>query len=92
MPKLFLFQRLAIFFFWTAENGEPVHVHVARGRPVKDATKIWLTRSGGCLLASNGSHLNRRELSNVMDFVALNHAEICRRWTDYFHGDIVFYQ
>jgi len=27
-----------------------------------------------------------------MDFVMLNHAEICDRWREYFHGDITFYK
>ncbi len=91
MPKLYLFLGYAIYF-WSAENGEPVHVHVAKGRPTKDATKIWLTRSGGCTLASNGSRIGKRDLANVMDFVTLNHAEICSRWKDYFHGDISFHE
>jgi len=90
MPRLFLFQDLAIFF-WTAENGEPVHVHVARGKPSPNATKIWLTRNGGCILANNGSKLNKKELANVMDFVMLNHGQICDRWRDYFHGEISYY-
>ena len=50
MPRLFLFRGFAIFF-WTGEDGEPVHVHVAKGRPSPSATKIWLTCNGGCLLA-----------------------------------------
>lgn len=91
MPRIFLFQGFAIFF-WTAENGEPAHVRVAKGRPTPGATKIWLTRNGGCILANNGSRLSRRELTNVMDFVMLNHAEICERWREYFHGDITFYK
>ena len=91
MPRLYLFQGFAIFF-WTAENGEPIHVHVSKGRPSSDATKIWLTRNGGCRLASNGSHLNRCELANVMDFIVANHAEICQQWSTYFHGDMSFYE
>ena len=91
MPRLFLFRSFAIFF-WTGEDGEPVHVHVAKGRPSPSATKIWLTCNGGCLLASNGSKLNRKELADVMDFVLANHAEICERWRKYFHGDISFYK
>lgn len=91
MPRLYLFQGFAIFF-WTAENGEPVHVHVSKGRPAAGATKIWLTRSGGCFLANNASRLTKSELANVMDFIALNHAEICERWRDYFHGDISYYK
>lgn len=91
MPRIFLFRGFAIFF-WTAENGEPVHVHVAKGRPSANATKIWLTRNGGCILANNGSKLNKKELADVMDFVMLNHDEICKRWSEYFHGDLSFYK
>ena len=83
MPRLFLFQGFAIFF-WTGEDGEPVHVHVAKGRPTAGATKIWLTR--------NGSKLCKKDLANVMDFVLANHSEICERWKAYFHGDISFYK
>ena len=88
---LFLFQGFA-FFFGTGEDGEPVHVHVAKGHPSAHATKTWLARNGGCLLASNGSKLTKRELADVMDFVMANHADICQRWCDYFHGDISFYK
>lgn len=31
MPRLYLFQGFAIFF-WTGEDGEPVHVHAAKGK------------------------------------------------------------
>lgn len=91
MPRIFLFQGFAIYF-WTGENGGPVHVHVSKGCPSPSATKIWLTKNGGCILAGNGSGLNRKELANVLDFVMLNHVEICRRWKEYFHDDISFYR
>lgn len=90
MPRLYLFQGFAIYF-WTGENGEPVHVHVSKGKPSAGATKIWLTRNGGCKLASNGSRLTKHELANVMDFVMMNHEEICDRWKAYFHGEMTFY-
>lgn len=30
------------------KNEEPIHVHVSKGKPVANSTKIWLTKSGGC--------------------------------------------
>jgi hypothetical protein len=33
-----------------------------------------------------------RETAVVMDFVMLNHDEICKRWGEYFHGDLSFYK
>ena len=91
MPKLFTFRGYT-FFFWTGENGEPVHVHVAKGKPTPNATKIWLTRSGGCMLASNGSRIKKAELAEILEFVALNHELICSEWSEVFHGDIEFYR
>ena len=91
MPKLFSFRGYT-FFFWTAENGETVHVHVSKGRPTPNATKIWLTRSGGCVLASNGSRIRQGELREILEFVALNHGRICDQWKNVFQGDLEFYQ
>lgn len=81
MPSLF---RLGpyIIFFWTGENGEPVHVHVAVKRPTAEATKIWLTRSGGCKLAHNKGDIPARDLRDIMQFVSSNHALICKRWKE----------
>jgi len=90
MPKLFLFGQYVIFF-WVGENGEPVHVHVSVKRPEKDATKIWLTRSGGCLLASNNSHIPAHDLRDILEFVTYNHERICARWKETF-DEISFYE
>lgn len=61
-----------IVYFWSNENGEPIHVHVSKGKPVPNATKIWLTRSGGCILASNGSKISSKELNELMEFIVEN--------------------
>ena len=46
MPKIFTIKGY-IVYFWSNENDEPIHVHVAKGAPRPNATKIWLTKSGG---------------------------------------------
>ena len=33
-------------FFWSRETGEPVHVHVCKGSPTENATKIWKAKLG----------------------------------------------
>lgn len=47
-------------YFWSNENNEPIHVHIAKGKPTSNGTKIWLTRTGGCILASNGSDISKK--------------------------------
>ena len=90
MPRVLVFGAY-IIFFWVGENGEPVHVHVAEKKPSENATKIWLTSSGGCLLAHNRSKIPNRDLSNILELISLNHGYICDKWREVFHGDIRFY-
>ena len=90
MPRVLVFGAY-IIFFWVGENGEPVHVHVAEKRPSENATKIWLTSSGGCLLAHNRSKIPDRDLSNILELISLNHGYICDKWREVFHGYISFY-
>ena len=52
MPNLFEISGYKIYFC-SNENNEPIHVHVSKGRPVKNSTKIWLTKAGGAIIASN---------------------------------------
>ncbi len=89
MPSLFRIGPY-LLFFWTGENGEPVLVHVAVKRPAKDATKIWLTRSGGCKLAHNKGGVPQKDLRDILQFVAANHRFICKRWQEV-TGTLSFY-
>ncbi len=89
MPSLFRFGPY-VLFFWTGENNEPVHVHISIKRPAKDATKIWLTRSGGCLVANNKSKIPERDLKDLQQFVAANHEYICEQWRQV-SGQCTFY-
>ena len=51
MPQVFKVGSYWVYF-WANENDplEPVHVHVCQGAPNGNATKIWITRAGGCIL------------------------------------------
>lgn len=90
MPKVLEFGQY-IIFFWVGENGEPVHVHVAVKRPSENATKIWLTSSGGCLVAHNRSKIPAKDLENIKQLIMLNHGYICEKWKRLFDGDLSFY-
>ena len=58
-------------YFWSDENEplEPVQIHIAEGKPVKNATKVWITRSGNCLVANNTSHIPERTLKNIVRII-----------------------
>ena len=54
MPKIFRMGEYWIYF-WTNESKplEPIHVHIAKGSPTANSTKIWITSTGKCLLCNN---------------------------------------
>ena len=64
LPKLFTVSGYMVYF-WSNEEGEPIHVHISKGKPSPNATKIWITRTGGCIVANNGSKIPNKELNEL---------------------------
>ena len=91
LPSLFLVGGYRVFF-WSNENGEPIHVHVCKDVPSPNATKLWLTREGGCIVASNGSKIPQATLNELVDIVSAQFFLICAKWKEFFLVDtITFY-
>ena len=90
MPKILTFGQYVVFF-WIAENGEPVHVHVAVRRPSENATKFWLTADGSCLLANNNSQIPQKDLRDISKLITLNHRYICALWAEAFEADALHF-
>lgn len=63
LPSLFTVSGYKVYF-WSNEDGEPIHVHVSKGKPTPNGIKIWLTRTGGCILASNGNHIPKKRIES----------------------------
>lgn len=91
MPQIFKIGSYVIYF-WLNEGKplEPIHVHVSEGVPAENATKIWITQSGSCLLCNNNSHIPNRKLRYIMDIVEARNVEIKNKWYSYF-GEIRYY-
>ena len=88
MPKLFTVSGYNVFF-WSNEQGEPIHVHVSKGRPAPNATKIWLTRTGGCIVANNGSKIPEKELNELLEFISAQIFLISEKWKQFFVTDTI---
>ncbi len=73
-----------IVFFWSNENDEPIHVHVGRGVPSPHATKVWLTRTGGCILANNDSRIPEKALGELLEVISAQFFLICSKWKEHF--------
>ena len=85
MPQIFRIGPYLIYF-WTNEGGplEPVHVHISEGIPSSNATKVWITKTGKCLLANNNSKIPTKTLRVVLSILEARSGEIIEKWVDYF--------
>lgn len=85
MPQIFKVGSYWIFF-WSNENEplEPVHVHIAEGRSVPNATKIWITKDGKCCLCHNNSKIPQRILNSIMRLIESRSFEIISEWKERF--------
>ena len=67
-------------------------MHVSKGKPTGNSTKIWITKSGGCILANNLSKIPNNELNKIMDIITLNYFRIVSKWKEVHGADnIKFY-
>jgi len=88
VPSLFRVGKY-IIFFWSNENNEPIHVHIGEGRPTSNATKIWLTAAGGCILANNNSRIPQKDLNDLLDIISAQFFMICKEWKNHFCIDYI---
>lgn len=86
MPQIFKIGSYLVYF-WTNEGRplEPIHVHVSEGVPSEHSTKIWITKSGRCLLANNNSKIPKRKLRYIIDVIEAQHDVILKKWMSYFN-------
>ena len=91
MPQVFKIGGYWVYF-WSNENDplEPIHVHVAEGRPLPNGTKIWITQSGKCLLANNNSQIPTSTLRNIVRIIEARSSEVIEKWIGFF-GEISYY-
>ena len=91
MPQIF---RIGAFlvYFWANEGSplEPIHVHISKGIPTDNSTKVWITENGKCLLSNNNSLINQKTLKNIMDVIEARNQDVLGKWFEYF-GEIQYY-
>jgi hypothetical protein len=91
MPQIFKVGAYWVYF-WSDESNplEPVHVHISEGKPIKNGTKIWITKTGRCLVAHNKSQIPDKTLRNIIRIIDARSSEIIGLWYQYF-GQISYY-
>ena len=91
MPQIFKVGGY-LLYFWSNEEDplEPIHFHITDGIPTSNATKVWITKSGHCLLCHNKSNIPQHKLKRIMDIAEARHKFIIDKWYEYFK-EIRFY-
>ena len=91
MPQVFKIGSYWVYF-WVNESIplEPIHVHVAEGKPQENATKKWITRNGHCSKAHNSSKIPEATLNNIIRIIEVRIPEIESKWKDTF-GQISYF-
>ena len=44
-------------------------MHIVKGKPVANSTKVWLTKAGGCVVANNNSKIPEKDLRELLDTI-----------------------
>ncbi len=91
MPQIFKVGSYWVYF-WANENmpQEPIHVHISAGSPTANATKVWITKSGKCLICNNHSQIPAPVLRNIVRVIESRVDEVIQKWIGFF-GEISYY-
>ena len=76
-------------YFWINENNEPIHVHISKGKPNGNATKVWITSTGDVIVSHNKSRIPKNDLNKVLAYIRINASYITSFWLGYF-GNITY--
>ena len=71
-----------LIFFWSREENEPPHVHICKGKPHKDATKIWMEELPR--LEHNKSEIPAHDLNRIMQWLTINRDFVIAKWNEHF--------
>ena len=91
MPQIFRIGSYTVYF-WSNEGNplEPVHVHIAEGRPYQNATKVWITKTGHAFLCNNNSKIPTKILRGILRMIEANSTKIIEQWTEQFNDRTFF--
>lgn len=85
MPQIFRMGEYRIYF-WSNEGEplEPLHFHISKGKPSKNATKVWMLKDGSCKLVHNNSKIPEKTLKNIIETMESMSDRVKNEWIDFF--------
>ena len=75
MPKVLLDFLGYTFYFYSNENGEPIHIHVSKGKPSNNSTKFWIKRNE-IVLEHNKGNIPKSDLKKIQKQVFVGYLNL----------------
>lgn len=92
LPNLLTYGGLTIYYS-SQDMHEPIHVHIAQGKPSHASTKFWLLENGDVKLANNFAELSSKQIRLLENFIKANFDLIVENWKVFFNVPTVkFYE
>lgn len=93
MPSIEIFG--FYFFFWSNEfiggRLEPLHIHVSKGAPSKDAPKWWINKNGEVMLARDYNFqrygIKDSDITTIEKIIHDNYRSFYEMWANHFIGE-----
>ena len=71
-----------VLYFWSNEGQEPIHIHIGKGMPSHNDTKVWIEPL--VHLAHNKGKIPPKDLNRLLQFISLNKELIMEEWNHHF--------
>ncbi len=68
-----------ILFIWTNDH-EPIHIHVCKGTPHENATKIVVPANDIPYVEHNKSRIPNKDMKIILRWISQNKAQIYLMW------------
>ena len=82
-------------YFWSNKNKplEPVHVHISKSKPSKNALKYWINEDGSITNAEPSAKIDisKKDLKRIEDLIRTYSDDIINKWQTYFDISPQFY-
>ena len=79
-------------YFWSNENNEPIHFHIAKGNPSDNNNKIWVLSNGSFKIAHNKGQIPAKDLSKIFSIMQTYYQDFIQFWKTYFNTEISYYE
>lgn len=67
-------------------------MHISKGQPKANTTKVWLTKAGGAIVSNNNSKIPEKDLRELLEVISNNYFFIISIWKKHFPSfEIKFY-